>query len=906
MSISLSLNNALSGLAMSQKALDVISHNIANANTEGYSRQQVDLSALYLNNNGSGVRIDDVTRKVDTYLQRAVQSHSSEVGRTEILQDYMDRIQIMLGKPGAQNSIAAYLTSFTNAIQSLAESPDKTSSREQAVSSGENLAYQVSSLAAQLEDLRYQADQDINQSVTTINVILTSIHATNIAISNAKVLGNSIAGLQDQQDQNLNKLAQYMDIKTYMGDNSEVNVYSSGGIALSDQKNYQLSYRPVNSPDSFSNEVALNALTITAVNDAGEVEGSSATIISSGTDSDITTTLKSGSLKALHELRDQEIPDILAQLDQLAANLRDSFNALNNDGSSYPGTDSLTGDRVLRATDSSDWSGIVQIAALDNAGQPIDSPYDDEAGKGIIPLSLDLSKLESGLGQGQPTIQTIIDEINNYFGPPPLKTELGNLNNIQLVSDTSALPDTPAMFSFDFDLHNISDSAADFFVTGITVLDDTGANITNVTTPPPQFTISSFSTTNGSPTVTVNAVGHSLSTGGKVYISDPGGAINGINSSSFNQYFEVTNVTANSFDILLPSNATSTATTAPLAATTGTSKWDSVDAGEKQRTRDTGIATVDLSGNSISRYYDITVNVGVDDNLGTASSVNTATVTYRILNSQQNLLNDRYNSTAVTGQASRIFPTTSQPTLRAMLVDADGNELATNNGIYTDTDGYLKLETYDPDNSVALQEGTSQQLGFINTNPAVAGTDWGFSHYFGLNNFFRSNNLSSTGDSLKNSALNLAVEDRLLDNANLISTGKLEASPQSADVTDDPVYTYVRYGGNAQAAKAMANLSNQLISFEQAGGLANSNVTFSTYSGQILANVSNMAAQATSSNKDSQTLLDGFVERVNAISGVNIDEEMANIIIFQHAYSASARVITVTNELFGNLLDSIR
>ena len=68
MSLTLALNNALSGLRVNQQSLAVLAQNIANANTEGYTRKVVDQSSVVIDGVGSGVRVDDISRKVDQFL----------------------------------------------------------------------------------------------------------------------------------------------------------------------------------------------------------------------------------------------------------------------------------------------------------------------------------------------------------------------------------------------------------------------------------------------------------------------------------------------------------------------------------------------------------------------------------------------------------------------------------------------------------------------------------------------------------------------------------------------------------------------------------------------------------------------------------------------------------------------
>ncbi len=904
MTLTLALNTAVSGLNISQKALAVISNNIANANTEGYSRQIVEVSAKYLDGQIAGAGIDDITRRVDKYLQNSVRTQSSIVGRTSTLTDYMERVQTLMGNPGDDNSIDEYVSNFLTSLQSLAETPDRTSNREQAVNNAEVLAREISGLADHLQVLRKEADSDISNTVEDVNRTLSSLAAINTAINRASALGNPTSGLLDKRDQALKELSQYMDISTYTQETGEVFVYTDSGVALLDKNVYQLQYNEAGAQSVFDDNQRTNAVQAVLYDENGEVSNTPQDIISAGNRDSVTSALKQGKLQALHELRDQLIPDILSQMDEFAATLRDTFNEIHNQGSSYPGTDTLTGTREVASTDAYNWSGSVRIAVLDQDGNPAASAYTDEIDTGVRPLTLDLSKLDSGNGNYQPTLQNIIDEINNHFWPPAIKTEQGNLNNIQLVSDTTSLPQAPQAFTFDFDLDNISNLDADFYVSSITVLDDTGANITNVTNPPPQTALNAlntYSTTNGSNVLTVNSTGHTFAVGDRVYLSDPLVAVNGIANTDITGYFEISSVTANSFTVSLGTGVAATATgNVTVAGMTATPPWDTITAGEKRRTHDQGTVSLDLTGNAGSSYYDITVGVGVDDRQGTAADIATSTITYRIYNNQANLFNDRYNSTAVTGSATRIIPNTDQFYMRAIMVDADGVELPKQNGIYMGHDGYLKLETNDPNNTIAIDELDSKQLGVTTTTPTEDGTNRGFSYYFELNNFFKSNAPTKTGDTTEGSALNFAVEDRLVEDSNLISLGQLEQTYQPA--SGDAVYTYERSSGNNTIIHKLANLANTAVSFTSAGGLNSSKQTILSYASNMLAYSASTAASASNNDSDANVLLTGFTDRSDTFSSVNVDEELANTIIYQHAYSASARVITVVSAMFDALL----
>jgi flagellar hook-associated protein 1 FlgK len=908
MSLTMALNGALNGMQISQRALAVISNNITNANTEGYSRQQVDVSAVYLDGQLAGAKIDDITRRTDEYLQKSITKQSGIVGRTTTLTSYMDRIQTLMGQPGASNSIDEYAINFFNALQSLSETPERVSYREEAVNSAEVLAREFSGLAGDLEGLRQQADSDISSGVTKANQILSKLYAINTSINRATALNNPTSGLQDARDQALKELSDYLDVSTYTHENGEVSVYTANGVSLLDENMYQLRYNPATTLNAFTGDQDMNALDVVLYNESGEVINNPTPLLSTGHGDGVVSILNQGKLQALHELRDKLIPDILSQLDEYTAKLRDEFNAVHNNGSSYPGTDELTGTRQVTALDRYNWSGSVQIGVLDGDGKPITSPYADET-TGVRPLTLDLSFLDSGTGAGQPTTQTIVDEINNFFNPAPVKTKLGNLNNIQMVSDVKTMPQAPASFAFDFDLENISGSDSKFYVTDVTVVDDTGTNITTASnTMPPQVALNAgntYTTTAGSNMITLNANSHGLSVGDRIYLSDPGVSVNGIAAADLTGYFEISAMTANSFTVQLGSNANATSTgSASVAGVTATPPWDTIAGGEKTRIRDAGTMNVDLTGNAGSAYYDITVNVGVDDGKDSATNIKTSTITYRIFNNDVNLLNDRYNSTAAVGQASRVVPSTNDPIMRAMLVDADGNELLRTNGEYSSEAAYLKLVTSNPDYTIAIEEKDSKQLGDTFSSPQEAGTNRGFSHYFEMNNFFKSNISTTTGDTVKGSAYNFAVEDRIANDSNLITIGNLQRSNQPADPTAAPLYTYERAIGDNSVIQQLADIGSNNYQFAQAGGIASTNQSMTGYVGDILAYSAAKSSSMTSDDDNANILLEGFAEKADSFSGVNVDEELANTVIYQHAYTASARVITVANAMFDALFSA--
>src|SRR5690606_14332788 len=102
----------------------------------------------------------------------------------------------------------------------------------------------------------------------------------------------------------------------------------------------------------------------------------------------------------------------------------------------------------------------------------------------------------------------------------------------------------------------------------------------------------------------------------------------------------------------------------------------------------------------------------------------------------------------------------------------------------------------------------------------------------------------------------------------------------------------------------LAGLASVRVAFEAAGGLGATSTDFNGYAGEILGFMAADADNVRSEKASQKTIMDGFDERLSSVSGVNLDEELANTILYQNAYSASARIITVTNELFDTLINA--
>ncbi len=899
--LSLSLNNALSGLNVNQQALAVLSQNIANANTVGYSKQTANLQSVYLDGNGQGVSLADVTRKVDDYLVSAVQKQNSVASYNAVLSDYHDRIQLFMGKPGSQDNISAYMDKFFGALQSLSQTPDNPNLQQGVIEAGKNIVYGITSLATGLRDLQWQADKDVKAAVTNINSDLKQIYDLNAAITNAKVLGKSVADLEDKRDILIKNISQYLDVQVGVRDEGAVTISTGSGITILDSNIYQLTYSPQAASANFTEGAVLSPLEVTRVDASGNVLGVPIKLITGGTTDSVVSAIGSGKIRALVDLRDKNIPAILSQLDTLAAGLRDTLNEVHNAGSGFPPSATYSGTRLVNAGASNGWSGNVRIAVLDANGAAVASPYTTQTGGGLVPLTIDLSTLNGGYGEGKPTVQSIIDEINQYYGVPQNKLQLGNLDDIRLASSSKKIPGAGSEFTLDFDLSNRSTSASKFYVTSFAVTDDTNTSVTSVTSDIPSINLAStgtYTTNLGSTTVTVNTDGaHGFVTGQRIYLSAPSSDVAGISASNLGGFFQITNVTSTGFDITVLQEANSGGSF-DRSNVTAKPPYATVPAGESLRTVSEGGFTVDVGSNTSSQYYNVTATVVVDDGTGL---LKTSQVTYRINNNRSDGLNARFAAQSATLDGVLLEPTSLDPIVTAMLVDEDGNELAkTGRNYNTQQSGYLVIKSNLAGRTVVIDSLDSSEGGIYNGSSTATGSSRNFSHYFELNNLFVSNAPTATGDTVRGSAINLALQQHVLDNPNLLSIGSLTRVPSS----DGSKYVYERTPGDNSVINRMTAYVSDPVSFPAATGLAANSQSFSAYAGNIISITAQQAANADTARKTSQNLLDGFTQRASAISGVNLDTELANTVIYQNAYAASARIISVTNSLFDALLQA--
>ncbi len=244
----------------SQTALQVAGHNIANANTAGYSRQEVLLSATPGSFSGAGfigkgVQVAGVVRAYDGYAVREEQRSSSQAAMDEARLQQLEQLDTLF--PLGEQGLGQAATQLFNAFVDVATAPQDLSARQVVVSRAEDFAARARAVAEQLEQMQSGLRSDLGVMNTQANQIIDSIARVNGLIQAAQGASQAPNDLLDQRDQLVRDLSALLPVSTVATDHGGLNVMLPGGQALvMDSHARQLELR-VDPADARLRQVAL-------------------------------------------------------------------------------------------------------------------------------------------------------------------------------------------------------------------------------------------------------------------------------------------------------------------------------------------------------------------------------------------------------------------------------------------------------------------------------------------------------------------------------------------------------------------------------------------------------------------------------------------------------------------------
>lgn len=297
------------GLLAHQVALDVVGHNISNADTPGYSRQIANMQAQSVQGTngivGAGVDIQSITRVRNEFLDDSIISENQEHGKWEIREENLKSIQYTFNEP-SDESIRFVLDQFWGSMQDLSSNPEDSAVRITMLERASDLSATINNTNEQLLDLQRDLNNEVAVEVASINSSLKQLAELNSQISRLESSNKEANDLRDQRDLLVEEMSTKVNVQLADRD-GEYAVIIGGKTAVQAGEYKEL-------------EVVSQR----------EVNDGKYSIRWADTKDEMY--LSNGSLYGLVELRDDDIENYLGYLDQLSIGLIDTVNDIHKAG----------------------------------------------------------------------------------------------------------------------------------------------------------------------------------------------------------------------------------------------------------------------------------------------------------------------------------------------------------------------------------------------------------------------------------------------------------------------------------------------------------------------------------------------------------------------------------------------
>ncbi|MCU0937397.1 MAG: flagellar hook-associated protein FlgK [Gammaproteobacteria bacterium] len=305
------LNVAVSGLVAANRAMTTIGHNVANVNTEGYSRQRVDIQSRppQLGGGsfvGAGVNVVNTRRLYDTFAVSQQRVSSASVGYADSYHELARSLDNLLADP--DTGLNTPLQAFFNATHDLANDPASPAARQALLAEAENLTARFHTLDQALSDLDRRVNQGIADAVAEVNSLTGAIAEVNhdILLARGRAQGAEPNDLLDQRDELVRQLASKVNVAVIPQDDGTINVATGSGQAL------------------VAGTQAATLVALPGAYDASRVEIG---FRSGNQTANVTGLVSGGELGALVTFRAEMLDSARNALGRVAAGLTQTFNA---------------------------------------------------------------------------------------------------------------------------------------------------------------------------------------------------------------------------------------------------------------------------------------------------------------------------------------------------------------------------------------------------------------------------------------------------------------------------------------------------------------------------------------------------------------------------------------------------
>lgn len=309
-----------SGLNASKKALEVTGHNLANVNTEGYSRQQVMQStATPISSSGfsqgTGVRINGVRRYNDEFIDRRLNSALSTNSFYQARTDNLEQVESIFNELDS-DGLNLLLNKFFNSFRELANQPENETIRSVVRDTANLVVNDFKRIRGTLDQQAQNIDRKIQTSVNEVNQLLKHIADLNGKITSLEVNQGQTGDLRDQRDVALRSLAEHFDIHTYVDERNRFVINAQGIGTLVTGLHVQ----------------ELATISSDKENSSNKMNGSMDIVLRDRPNQKITDLFRNGSLSSIVKVRNEDIRKLQVEIDEIAHQFVTSVNELHRQG----------------------------------------------------------------------------------------------------------------------------------------------------------------------------------------------------------------------------------------------------------------------------------------------------------------------------------------------------------------------------------------------------------------------------------------------------------------------------------------------------------------------------------------------------------------------------------------------
>lgn len=449
------MGSTFSGIELGKRSImahtDAIStagHNISNANTEGYSRQRVQLKEfdpLYRPDLerperagmiGQGIDVQSITRIRDEMLDQRITAQQNQESYWDTRSKYYTMIEQIYNEPD-EVSVRSNMDKFWESWQELSINPESQAARQAVVTRGESLSDSIKSKWENLMGVGSLINSDIDSTVKQINSYANQIAAVNSEIVRSRGVGDNPNDLLDRRDLLVDKLSKLANITTDSRDPDEFMVHLDGKVLV-------------------QGGVARNFDLVSLTDNNGYEK-----LVWADTREDVS--VSGGTLGALIELRDVDVRNEIQSLNTMTMNFSDLVNDVHRNAygaNNVTGLDFFTQHSFVENVNGNfdrNGDGVLDHSYIFRfTGTTTLNPQEQIGFEGVMTFSGPSGNVQVPYHPTD-TVETVINRINDSNGE--VKAYLDRNNNLVLKGTTAQNVENP-----DFVIRHVEDSG--FFLTG--------------------------------------------------------------------------------------------------------------------------------------------------------------------------------------------------------------------------------------------------------------------------------------------------------------------------------------------------------------------------------------------------------------------------------------------------------